>query len=95
MYNETIKIVSEGEHFADLVKSKGWGLVKDQVITPFLMDMQSVRNIKRSSVTDMAREVYARQIAVDYVLDMVKQIEGRAEQHAQNLALTQDPIQIM
>lgn len=95
MDNETRTVVIEGESFLNLIESKGWGLAKEQIITPFLLDMQSVQNIKHSSVTDMAREVYARQLAVTYVMDMIKEIEGRGEQHKANRALTQDTIQVI
>jgi hypothetical protein len=92
---ETQKIYDEGEKYFQLVTSKGWLLVKEQIFTPGLLDLQSVQNIKHSSVTDMAREVYARQLACEYVMAMLKDIEGRAQQHIDNQSLTQDTVQVI
>lgn len=95
MDTETKIVTAEGQAFLDLIQSKGWGMAKELVITPFLLDMQSVQNIKHSSVTDMAREVYARQLAVTYVMDMIKEIEGRGEQHKLNADLTKEVVQVI
>lgn len=87
---DTQRVYNEGEQYYQLVNSKGWRLVKEQVVTPQLLDLQSVQNIKHTGPTDMAREVYARQLAVDYVMEIIRSIEGRAQQHIDNAALTQD-----
>lgn len=95
MDNETQKVVSEGQKYLDFIESPAWGLVKEQVITPALLDLQSVNNIKRSGPTDMAREVYARQIAVEYIMAIIRDIEGRAEQYKSNQGLVADALQII
>lgn len=95
MDTETKIVTEEGQAFLDLIQSKGWGLAKETIITPFLLDMQSVNNIKHGTTTDIAREVYARQIAVEYVVNMLKDIEGRGEQHKNNAELTKEVIQIV
>lgn len=95
MDKETQQVYDEGELFLQLVQHKAWGLAKELVFTPGLLDLQSVQNIKHTGPTDMAREVFARQLACDYVMNMLKDIEGRAQQHVANASLTQDTVTII
>lgn len=91
MDSETQKIYAEGEAVADYVHSKAWIQVK-QIVADKILDLQSVLNIKRGSPTDMAQEVYARQLAAEYLMDIIREVEGRAEQHQSNKTLMGDTI---
>lgn len=93
--SETEITLREGQAYLDFIQSRGWLLAKDQIITPALMDLQSVQDIKHNSPTDMARAVYAKQLAVEYLMAIIRSIEGRGEQHAANRELMRDPIQII
>lgn len=94
MDKETEQIFSEGEALSDYVKTRAWKIIKE-IISNHILDLQSVMNIKSNGPTDMAREVFARQLAIDYLLVIVKEIEGKAQQHDSNKALTEDRLQII
>lgn len=91
---ETQQVFSEGEAISDYVRTKAWRIVKEK-FTNRIMDLQSVMNIKHLEPEQMAREVFARQLACDYILDLIKDVEGQAAQHNSNKSLTQDSIQII
>lgn len=93
--DETEITLREGQAYLDFIKSRGWLLAKEQVITPALLDLQSVQNIKHTGPTDMAREVYARQLAVEYVMGIIRDIEGRGQQHEANRELMKEHVQII
>lgn len=81
---ETQTNYKEGELYLQIIQHPGWELIKEQVINPAILDLQSVNNINLSTVTDIAREVYARKMAVTYLVDILKDVEGRAIQHKNN-----------
>lgn len=91
---ETQQVFSEGEAISDYVRTKAWKIVKEK-FSEKIMDLQSVMNIKHLEPEQMAREVFARQLACDYILALIKDVEGIASQHDANKSLTQDTIQII
>lgn len=91
---ETQEVFMEGEAISDFVKTKAWKIIKAK-ISDKMLDLQSVMNVKHTGPTDMAREVIARQLAVDYLYEILKEIEGIAQQHDGNKALAPDQVQII
>lgn len=90
MDKETSEVYSEGQMAVDFIKSKEWTWIK-KLLGDKIIDMQSVLNIKRVSPTDMAREVWARQMATDILFEVLKDVEGMAEKHEANVGLMSDP----
>lgn len=89
MDQETQKVYSEGESISDYIKSKGWGIVKE-IFTNKILDLESVRNIKRGSVEEIANEVLARTAASDILKELITDIEGLGQQHDSNRELMSD-----
>lgn len=86
---ETQAVISEGLRVTEFVASEGWRYVK-QKFTEKIMDLQSIRNLdKTKSAMLMQREIVVRELVVDTLMDIIKEIEGRASQHQGNVPLTE------
>lgn len=88
---EDMQTMTEGQVLADFTRSAAWGHIRT-MFNNYVLDLQSVMNIDRKSPQDMATEVYARQLATDYLMQLIKNVEGRAQQHEANQSLTRDPV---
>jgi hypothetical protein len=82
MDNETIQTQREGQLIADYVKSDGYRWLKDRLMEK-IMDLQSIMNVD-GSPENVIVDLKARRMAVDTLVSLIKQIEGRAEQHSNN-----------
>lgn len=84
---ETQIVLSEGLKVHEFVSSDGWRFVKEK-FTEKIMDLQSIRNLdKTKSAMLMQREIVVRELVVDTLMDIIKEIEGRASQHQGNKIL--------
>lgn len=85
----TIKILSEGEMVDNFVQSDGWRWVKDR-FTQKIMDLQSIKNLDKSkTATMLQREIIMRENVVEVLMEIIKEVEGRAAQHRGNKPLGQ------
>jgi hypothetical protein len=82
MDKETIQVQAEGQMIADYVKSDGYRWVKDRLMEK-IMDLQSIMNVDGNPETVIV-DLKARRMAVETLVSLIKQIEGRAEQHTNN-----------
>ena len=91
MDKETAKIIAEGDTVYNYVNSQGWQKVK-QIFTNKIIDLQSIKNLTKGvTATTLAREIATREAAVDILLEIIREVEGQAEQFSGNKGLTKDP----
>lgn len=88
---DTQQIIKDGEALTNFTDLPAWTMIK-QMFTDRITDLQSVMNIDAKTPTDVAREVIARRMAVDYMFELLKDIEGKAQQYRANQSLIQDSI---
>jgi hypothetical protein len=86
--NETQKVFAEGEAVANYVNSKGWHIVKD-LFAAKISDLQSIKNLEAGTATKMMQDVKIRLAAVDILLEIIREVEGQAQQHVANIPLMQ------
>lgn len=80
---ETHKVLKEGDLLQELVKSDGWKIVQKR-FTDMVIELGDVFSIKDAEPEAAFRQLAARQIAIELVMNWMKDIEGRARQHAAN-----------
>lgn len=89
MDKETLSINREGQMIDDFTKSEGWTWIKDR-LTERILDLQSIRNINdKLSPEEVVLDIKARNTAVEILLEVIRTVEGRASQHANNNHLTE------
>lgn len=91
MDNDTQKVLSEAETIISYVDSKGWQIVKEK-FQQKIMDLQSIKNLEAKSSTGLASEIKVRNTVVDVLLEIIKEVEAKAEQHKGNIPLMGDNI---
>jgi hypothetical protein len=79
---ETLKTEQEGQLVNDYVKSDGWQYVRDR-FTEKIMDLQSIMNVDPDP-NNVIVDLKSRKMAVDILMDLIRDIEGRASQHENN-----------
>jgi len=90
MDKETTQILSKGEAIYDYVNSQGWSEVKE-IFTNKILDLQSIKNLSKGvTATTLAKEISVRECAVDILMEIIKEVEGRAEQYQGNAPMMQD-----
>lgn len=94
MDQETQKVFSEGEAISDYIKTKAWVLVKNKFAEK-IKDLESVRNMIKSSPEAMALEVQARVLAADTLNEILAEVEGDAEKFLANKELMSDTLRII
>lgn len=95
MDNETAQIVTEGDAVYNYVNSKGWQEVK-QIFTDKIIDLQSIKNLSKGvTATTLAREIATREAAVDILLEIIREVEGKAQQFDGNRNLTKNPEEVI
>jgi hypothetical protein len=77
------EILQEGNEVTRYIESEGWKRVKDK-FTERIMDLQSIKNLEGVSPEDLIAELKARNTAIDILMDIITELEGRADQHKQN-----------
>lgn len=75
--------MAQGQMVEDFTKSDGWRWIKDR-LTEKIMDLQSIRNIAEGDPQQVVLDIKARNAAVDILIEVIRDLEGRASQHANN-----------
>lgn len=75
---ETAEIVRSEKNIEDLCKHEAWPQVR-QKFTDKVMDLQSVRNISEGTPEQMVIDMKARLLAIDILLEWMREIEGSAQ----------------
>lgn len=76
--NETAELVRSEKNIEDLCRHEAWPQVKTKFIDK-VMDLQSVRNIADGTPEAMVIEMKARLLAIDVLLEWMRDIEGTAQ----------------
>jgi len=82
MDKETLETELEGQMVSEYVESDGWRYVRDRLMEK-IMDLQSIMNIDPDP-NNVIIDLKARKMAVDILVKQIREIEGRASQHANN-----------
>lgn len=89
MDKETLQNQIEGEKVLGYVTSDAWKYIKDR-FTEQIMDLQSIRNLDGTlKPEEIVLDIKARNTAVDILQNIIREIEGRADQHRGNKDLVQ------
>lgn len=77
------EIFQEGNEIAQYIDSQGWKRVKEK-FAERIMDLQSIKNLEGVKPEELLADIKARNTAVDILMDIISELEGRADQHKQN-----------
>lgn len=77
---ETQRVFKEGEKAHYLTKSEDWNWAKRKLLQK-LSNLDSVKTLKKKG--NILQEVKVRQMTIKLVLEWLDEIEGIAEQHAE------------
>jgi hypothetical protein len=77
------EILQEGSEITQYIESQGWQRVKDKFMKR-IMDLQSIKNLSGAKPEDVMADIKARNTAVDILMDIITELEGRADQHKNN-----------
>lgn len=77
------QILQEGSEILQYIDSQGWQRVKDK-FSERIMDLQSIKNLEGIKPEDLLADIKARNTAVDILMDIISELEGRADQHKNN-----------
>jgi hypothetical protein len=94
MDQETDNVQTTGQMLSDYIKSDGWHWVRDRLMEK-IMDLQSIMNVETASVDLAFQDMKARRIAVETLLELIRDVEGTAQQHSNNAGnppTPEDPI---
>lgn len=81
---ETSQIQARGVSLQSMVQSEGWKIVKGK-FTDKLLDLQSIRNLPVTGTpTQIKQEIAIRNTVSEIILEVLKEIEGEAEQYKGN-----------
>ena len=86
MNKETDQILTDGQALKDLIKSRGWGLLTAKFDNA-LDDIKSVMGLDMKSIKtndDLMAQIAARQIAVETIMGVLKEVVGEADQFEKN-----------
>lgn len=77
------QVFQEGQTVAQYVESEGWQRVKDK-FTEKIMDLQSIKNLTTEKPDELIADIKARNTAIDILVEIMAELEGRADQHKTN-----------
>lgn len=83
MDKETLAVLREGQMLDDYSQSEGWAWIKDR-LTEKIMDLQSIRNLDGTNPRLVVQDIKARNTAIEILEELIKDVEGRAQQHRDN-----------
>lgn len=86
---DTQKILIEGGQLKTLVGSEGWSVARDFLMQQ-IIDLQSIRNITATDPTEVIIDIKARTVAIDIILEWLRQVEGTARQHEGNKVILEE-----
>lgn len=82
MANDKEDKMTQDQKLRRMTESEEWGIVR-RIFTDKIMDLQSIRNINPDE--DGSEQIKARAIAIDYLMEFWREVNGRVEQHEQEL----------
>lgn len=85
---ETYQNLNEGEKYQRIVTSEAYGELKT-ILTNKIMDLQSILNVEDKDVNSVVIDLKAKKIAIETLLETLRDIEGRADQHSSNKTLVE------
>ena len=80
---ETIQILTEGTKATDIVSSETYAYLKDRFMEK-LLDLQSIKNLPDGTPEQVVMDIKARNTAMEIILEVFKELEGKAEQYKGN-----------
>lgn len=81
---ETQKQLTDAEEVANLLESKGWGVIKPK-LDALILDLQNIANIDMANVDTLATQLAARRMATDLIYGWLKRdVYGFVEQAQAN-----------
>jgi hypothetical protein len=88
---DTKKELSDGEEVANLLQSRGWGVIYGK-LSNRLLDLQNINNLDLEKPETLAMQLMARKMAVDEIWVWLRSdVFGYAEQQATNAQALLDP----
>lgn len=89
--SETKKELSDGEEVANLLESRGWGIVKPK-LDNFILDLQNINNLDDSKPETLSIQLAARRLASELLYTWLQNnVYGYAEQQKANAEMLVDP----
>lgn len=86
---DTLNNLREGEKFQRIAESEAWSELK-RILADKMMDLQSIRNVDSSSAESAVLDLKARNMAIDTLMEAIREVEGRSDQHKGNKDLMED-----
>lgn len=83
MDNETKKVLSVKEKMRDLVGHEGWPLVRS-IFSEKILDLQNAFNLEFTDPQSMFIDLKARMLASQILFDLLREIEGSAQEAVEN-----------
>lgn len=83
---ETARQLNRGHAIKELVKSDGWGIVREMLVNK-LIDLQSVRNIETENPEQAVQEIAVRRQVCDTIVEWLREVDSEIEQHLDNTAV--------
>lgn len=88
---ETKKELSDGEEVANLLDSRGWGIVKTKLDNR-IIDLQNINNLDGDKPETLSIQLAARKMASDLLFVwLTSDVYGYAEQQKANAEMLLDP----
>lgn len=88
---DTSKELSDGEEVANLLQSRGWGVVKPK-LDNFILDLQNINNLDDSKPETLSIQLAARRLASELLFTWLQNnLYGYAEQQKTNAQMLLDP----
>lgn len=81
---EITNLNSEAHQVYEMTQSDGWQVAR-RMIEDKMMDLQSILNIATDSPESVVIELKARAMAIDTLKDLLRDIQGTAERHQDNI----------
>lgn len=84
---DTKSELTEGEEISNMLKGRGWGIVK-AAFDAKILDLQMIGNVTGATSDEKIKNLEARAMAVAMMWEWMKMdVYGRAEQHENNMKL--------
>lgn len=81
---ETQKVLTDAEEVANLIESKGWGVIHGK-LTEKILDLQNINNIDVSDPATLSSQLLGRKLASDLLFAWLKgDVFGLVEQAKAN-----------
>lgn len=89
MDNETKQIISEQEMLRELVSHQGWQVAR-RIFVNKVLELQDAFSIEDKTATAMLNDLRVRKKSAQTLFDILKEIEGTAQQSQDNESLVEN-----